>query len=630
MSSTNGMVLQTGNYQPFSYDELVKPIDNMTKMQMAQDDAVNKLQQQSATLDKYLNESDTPYTYAIYDRMKKKLQMQADNLARYGLTPDTRQTVNDLATQYTADIVPIASAQSKKQEQVKNFIDNNNKTPGFMTSYDPSKVSVDEFFLHPDMMYQSTDVDKIRNIAKETAAAYQNQFRGLSKDGLMKFMLHWEMLEKSGATAKEILKAANEDPNAPAFAKRIIRDTMQMSGVLNWGNENAFERALSAVKDGMWYAIGPTKVDDMYNQDEENRRQAKRAADAAKAAAAVNGNTTIPIVFTNSYQSDVNNLNNFYGNIESQLGSINTVLSANRGKVTNPADMANIYSALSGMVSFNTGLKDTKKQLVAAGMMTNDGTLTSEGTRNLNNYWQNVKTAFSKGYNIPTAQNDYIRSTEGGFGAMNFDDVKNIPQLIDAISKQRRDVINRYGVSSYLVPTINFNPEATVQAASSLDHTHGSGYVQYDKNLNPTKNKIGSFQQIQSKDPVVAFSFIGGKNSNGVPVGGWFARTKNNNYYKIESLITGKSEANEKKTLDLKLKADAAYRGYLKSCAYGGKYMGVSSDDWYQKFLVFDDVYTRSVKGMANMFAAALHLQVGTFSGSQDVKANWYSGNAPQ
>ena len=58
--------------------------------------------------------------------------------------------------------------------------------------------------------------------------------------------------------------------------------------------------------------------------------------------------------------------------------------------------------------------------------------------------------------------------------------------------------------------------------------------------------------------------------------------------------------------------------------------MGVSSDDWYQKFLVFDDVYTRSVKGMANMFAAALHLQVGTFSGSQDVKANWYSGNAPQ
>ena len=162
------MVLQTGNYQPFSYDELVKPIDNMTKMQMAQEDAVNKLQQQSATLDKYLNESDTPYTYAIYDRMKKKLQMQADNLARYGLTPDTRQTVNDLATQYTADIVPIASAQSKKQEQVKNFIDNNNKTPGFMTSYDPSKVSVDEFFLHPDMMYQSTDVDKIRNIAKET------------------------------------------------------------------------------------------------------------------------------------------------------------------------------------------------------------------------------------------------------------------------------------------------------------------------------------------------------------------------------------------------------------------------------------------------------------------------------
>jgi hypothetical protein len=116
MAIANGMVLQTGNYQPFSYDELVKPIDNMTKMQMAQEDAVNKLQQQSATLDKYLNESDTPYTYAIYDRMKKKLQMQADNLARYGLTPDTRQTVNDLATQYTADIVPIASAQSKKQE----------------------------------------------------------------------------------------------------------------------------------------------------------------------------------------------------------------------------------------------------------------------------------------------------------------------------------------------------------------------------------------------------------------------------------------------------------------------------------------------------------------------------------
>lgn len=82
----------------------------------------------------------------------------------------------------------------------------------------------------------------------------------MSKSSLMSFMLYWERLEKNGATSQEILKACNEDPNAPSWAKRIIRDTMQMSGVLNWGNQEAFDKTLSARKDGLWSAIGDTRV----------------------------------------------------------------------------------------------------------------------------------------------------------------------------------------------------------------------------------------------------------------------------------------------------------------------------------------------------------------------------------
>lgn len=130
MSSTNGMVLQTGNYQPFSYDELVKPIDNMTKMQMAQEDAINKLEQQSSTLDKYVNDKDTPYASALYDKMKLNLKQQLTIWQDKGLTSGNQTeccgSYNPVHIRYSSNS---KLPRQRSREQVKNYMDNQNKTP---------------------------------------------------------------------------------------------------------------------------------------------------------------------------------------------------------------------------------------------------------------------------------------------------------------------------------------------------------------------------------------------------------------------------------------------------------------------------------------------------------------------
>ena len=560
MSSTNGMVLQTGNYQPFSYDELVKPIDNMTKMQMAQEDAINKLEQQSSTLDKYVNDKDTPYASALYDKIKLNLKQQADNLARYGLTPETRQNVADLTTQYTSDIVPIATAQAKKQEQVKNYMDNQNKTPGYITSYDPSKISLDDFILHPDKMYESSDTNTTRKIAQETAAAYQKQFRGMSKSSLMSFMLYWERLEKNGATSQEILKACNEDPNAPSWAKRIIRDTMQMSGVLNWGNQEAFDKTLSAVKDGLWSAIGDTRVVDLENKDEEDKRARARAAKEEKVKVP---NPQASITYSESTIGQADSIAIDYEKTISGLNIASYVMKNGKGKKwdfsdSNLAPNLDQLPEICSVVGFAVpkqlmpAATDTTKDRAAksyqialqAGLIDKNGLITQKGSDACRSYFAQKKQAYGQGIIVPTfdPETQQVVYTKR-VGQLNTQDINGPWALANAMEKNRDISIKQSGAIRHYDPVLNMTDGAQRQLTHVVNKLNQDGFEEYDPiTMEPAKG-LGRVDAIPA-DKVLGYAY---KTHPTTKFSGWFAVVLDDknikHYYRVKHMTSANDMA---------------------------------------------------------------------------------------
>ena len=638
MSSTNGMVLQTGNYQPFSYDELVKPVDNMTKMQMAQEDAINKLEQQSSTLDKYVNDKDTPYASALYDKMKLNLKQQADNLARYGLTPETRQNVADLTTQYTSDIVPIATAQAKKQEQVKNYMDNQNKTPGYITSYDPSKVSLDDFILHPDKMYESSDTNTTRKIAQETAAAYQKQFRGMSKSSLMSFMLYWERLEKNGATSQEILKACNEDPNAPSWAKRIIRDTMQMSGVLNWGNQEAFDKTLSAVKDGLWSAIGDTRVVDLENRDEEDRRSRARAAKEEKVKVP---NPQASITYSESTMGQADSIAIDYEKTISGLKIASYVIKNGKGKKwdfsdSNLAPNLDQLPEICSVIGFAVpkqlmpAATDTTKERAAksyqialqAGLIDKDGLITQKGSDACKSYFAQKKQAYGQGIIVPTFDPDtqqvvYTKRV----GQLNTRDINGPWSLANAMEKNRDISIKQSGAIRHYDPVLNMTEGAQTQLTHVVNKLNQDGFEEYDPiTMEPAKG-LGRIDAIPS-DKVVGYAY---KTHPTKRFNGWFAiilDDKNiKHYYRVKHMTAANDMALDNQISKSDWLEKVSGDCYQKAQATG-TFRGHDVDYWKKLNLYYHVQKIEAIKNKAKNIYASDKIQLPKVKDTEDDSAN--------
>lgn len=639
MSSTNGMALQTGNYQPFSYDELVKPVDNMTKMQMAQEDAINKLEQQSSTLDKYVNDKDTPYASALYDKMKLNLKQQADNLARYGLAPETRQNIADLTTQYTSDIVPIATAQANKQEQVKNHMDNQNKTPGYITSYDPSKVSLDDFILHPDKMYESSDTNTTRKIAQETAAAYQKQFRGMSKSSLMSFMLYWERLEKNGATSQEILKACNEDPNAPSWAKRIIRDTMQMSGVLNWGNQEAFDKTLSAVKDGLWSAIGDTRVVDLENKDEEDKRARARAAKEEKVKVP---NPQASIIYSESTIGQADSIAIDYEKTISGLKIASYVMKNGKGKKwdfsdSNLAPNLDQLPEVCSVIGFAVpkqlmpAATDTTKERAAksyqialqAGLIDKNGLITQKGSDACKSYFAQKRQAYGQGITVPTfdPETQQVVYTKR-VGQLNTRDINGPWALANAMEKNRDISIKQSGAIRHYDPVLNMTDGAQIQLTHAVNQINSqSGFEEYDPvTMEPAKG-LGRIDAIPS-DKVMGYTY---KTHPTKRFSSWFAIVLDDknikHYYRVQHMTAANDMALDNQIAKSDWLEKVAGDCYQKAQATG-TFRGHNTEYWRQQNLYYHVQKIEAIKNKAKNIYASDKIKLPKVKDTEDDSAN--------
>lgn len=228
----------TPKYKPFTYEELVKPLEGYWEDYKKHESAIGELETSLAALD-YIIQSEPENSplrkkYADY---QQQLTQATDALAD-GYNAKDRDLLRSLKSSFASDITPIGTAYKRRQtlqdEQRKQEISH----PSIRYSKKASEASVTDFIDDPNWSYTSFIGDNITKAVEDfvspLASILQNVTEG-EDVGNYKDIL-WKQY---GATVQDVQDYLYNGKGKLAQYFRSAEDrAVQASGVLNWNDPN--------------------------------------------------------------------------------------------------------------------------------------------------------------------------------------------------------------------------------------------------------------------------------------------------------------------------------------------------------------------------------------------------------
>lgn len=124
----------TPKYKPFTYEELVKPLEGYwEKYDKAEEDLV-KLETDTAVLQSVIDSMPEGEEKTKYTNYLSSLNSQAEALASQGLTRDNRNALRNIKTQYSALIPRLSLAEEARRKDLASYTQRANSGEYFMDS----------------------------------------------------------------------------------------------------------------------------------------------------------------------------------------------------------------------------------------------------------------------------------------------------------------------------------------------------------------------------------------------------------------------------------------------------------------------------------------------------------------
>lgn len=289
----NYSLIINSSFKPFSYAEMLAPVQQATTAHQALEDAYGELDAKASIWDKLANESPDSKARKLYQGYADDLRAQADELASNGLNPSSRQAMLNMKRRYAQDIMPIENAYSRRKELIDEQRKILNTDDSIRFDNDFRNVSLDKLLDNPALSYESLSGNTIANRASAMASQYAKVIQGDPRyESILKGQ-YWRAMQQQGYTPEQIIAEATGDSNAPEPLKLIRK---QIHDGLS--NNKAYDKDWvdSYISRGMHSAIGTkiysnvNNIDHMTPYQREQLRLAnerlKLAQDAAKARAA--------------------------------------------------------------------------------------------------------------------------------------------------------------------------------------------------------------------------------------------------------------------------------------------------------------------------------------------------------
>lgn len=292
--ASNNFAVVNSQFTPFTYDELIKPLQIANEAQTKVEDAYTDLMTKAATVEAMADQEQDKDVYMQYKTFADKLKQAADNVATRGIDPSSRRTLMGLNKEYGEKIVPIQTAYARRQqladEQRKGLLSN----PTALYDKDISQVGLRDFMDNPNLGYKSHSGAVLTKQASDMAGALAKEIReGVPYDkSTFKHQIDkytYELIRQFGVTREDVLRAIYDPENANPALTSIVKQVYDSSGIDNWGNDDAKKQAAWYASQGLWSAVGETKFDTQPDFIARLNAQAAKEMQVARAKAGAGG-----------------------------------------------------------------------------------------------------------------------------------------------------------------------------------------------------------------------------------------------------------------------------------------------------------------------------------------------------
>lgn len=126
----------TSKYKPFTYEELVKPLEGYWEKYDKAEEDLTKLKTDTAVLQSVIDSMPEGEEKTKYTNYLSSLNSQAEALASQGLTRDNRNALRNLQTQYAELIPRLSLAEEARRKDLASYKQRANSGEYFMDSSD--------------------------------------------------------------------------------------------------------------------------------------------------------------------------------------------------------------------------------------------------------------------------------------------------------------------------------------------------------------------------------------------------------------------------------------------------------------------------------------------------------------
>lgn len=253
----NYSIVINSRFKPFSYQELLAPALMSTQAHQQVEEAYANLAAEAALAGNKANEQTDPIAYAKYKAYSDELNAIATELAKNGLTPNSRKSMFDMRTRYANEIVPIETAYATRKAQAEQQQAARLQNPTLLLGRDAATTSLDEYIKNPNMGYDSYSGALL---TQQVSTAVANMAKTDEGRTQLKQLLpyQYETIRQRGFRPQEVMEAIMNSPNANQILTGVVENVMDASGIKNWANERTLADAYNYARMGLYNAIGDT------------------------------------------------------------------------------------------------------------------------------------------------------------------------------------------------------------------------------------------------------------------------------------------------------------------------------------------------------------------------------------
>ena len=241
----NFYLVGNSRFNPFSYQELLQPALMATQAHQDIESQYAELATKANVWNEMANEQTDPYAYKMYKTYSNDLEKQAEQLAKEGLNPASRQNMLRMRQRYSSDIVPIEQAHKRRQELIdeqRKLLAQDNT---LMFDRDASIMSLDDLIKSPNLSYSPVSGKDLYNKGKEAAISASSRVTNISPALQGQY---WRIRQGYGEEMAN--KFLLDQSNIPELKEAINRIVSQ-SNVTDNNKERAINYTISGIMSGL-------------------------------------------------------------------------------------------------------------------------------------------------------------------------------------------------------------------------------------------------------------------------------------------------------------------------------------------------------------------------------------------